>query len=436
MAHQLGHEDGRTLISAEHGDAAQQGRASLISVSFNFINSIIGSGIIGLPYALNQAGLPLGLLLLVAVAVITDYSIILLIKGGNMSESSSYQALAHSAFGYPGFLLVSLLQFLYPFIAMVSYNITAGDTLTKVFQRIPGVGPDHMLAERHFVISMATILVMLPLSLPRHIGQLGKVSLLSMVLTLIIFLVVMLRAVTLGPQILPTEDAWVFGKLNAIQAVGVLSFTFICHHNSFLIYRSLEQPTLTNWLRVTHMSVGFSTIVSAAFAVAGYTTFTGNTQGDLFENYCRKDDLVTFGRFCFGLSIMTTFPLECFVTREVVSNVFYKRELSTMEHVGVTLLILTLSLTLSLLYDCLGLVMELNGILSAIPMIFIIPSACFLKLSPGRWFQSEKLLPTAVLLAGVFLMVTGLTTSGLFPQDCSHGDEPFYCNASNTTPPS
>lgn len=90
-------------------------------------------------------------------------------------------------FGVPGFLVLSILQFLYPFIgkwlqkysfvstqylnilafysilfelehgrgdfigcnvalkgfsfsspAMISYNITTGDTLTKVFQRIPG----------------------------------------------------------------------------------------------------------------------------------------------------------------------------------------------------------------------------------------------------------------------------------------------------------
>ncbi|KAK0150897.1 putative sodium-coupled neutral amino acid transporter 11 [Merluccius polli] len=430
-----GSEDRRTLICAEHGAAGQQGTASLISVSFNFINSIIGSGIIGLPYALNQAGLPLGLILLMAVAVITDYTIILLIKGGNMSDSSSYQALVHSAFGSPGFLLVSLLQFLYPFIAMISYNITTGDTLTKVFQRIPGVGPDHILAKRNFVITMSTILVTLPLSLHRNLGKLGKVSFLSMVLTLMILIVVTERAATLTPQIPPTEDAWVFAKWNAIQAVGVMSFAFICHHNSFMIYGSLEQPTLRNWSRVTHLSVGFAAVVSAAFAVAGYTTFTGHTQGDIFENYCRNDNVVTLGRFCFGLSIMTTFPLECLVTREVVSNVFYKRELSNLEHVGITLVIVGSCSMLSLLYDCLGVVLELNGVLSAIPLIFIFPSACFLKLSGGRWFHSEKLLPIALLLAGVFLMVTGLTMTGLFPRDCSHGEDPSYCNVSSTVPP-
>lgn len=105
--------------------------------------------------------------------------------------------------------------------AMISYNITIGDTLTKVFQRIPGgvlhitysashksqttpklkyiqvqcfdnisvqvmymllcivfaVGPDHILAERHFVILLSTLTLTLPLSLYRNIEKLGKVRL-------------------------------------------------------------------------------------------------------------------------------------------------------------------------------------------------------------------------------------------------------------------
>ncbi|XP_034429823.1 putative sodium-coupled neutral amino acid transporter 11 isoform X1 [Hippoglossus hippoglossus] len=436
MAQQLPHEEGTMLIHPPKD--ASGARRSTTSATFNFINSIIGSGIIGLPYALNQAGLPFGLLLLVIVALITDYSIILLIRGGNLSGTNSYQSLVQSTFGFPGFLILSALQFLYPFIAMVSYNITTGDTMTKVFQRIPGVGPGHILAERHFVILLSTLAFTLPLSLYRNIEKLGKVSLLSMVLTLTILIIVIIRSATFGPQILPTENAWAFAKWNAIQAVGVMSFAFICHHNSFLIYGSLEQPTLANWSQVTHVSVGSALIISAAFAVAGYTTFTGFTQGDIFENYCRDDNLATFGRFCFGLSIITTFPLECFVTREVLSNVFFRRDLSKVEHVVITMLIVAVCTSISLAYDCLGVVLELNGALSATPLIFIIPSACILKLSSGRWYQGENLIATILIIAGLFVMITGLTMTGLNPQDCSHGAEMFYCadaNISGTAPP-
>ncbi|XP_034429824.1 putative sodium-coupled neutral amino acid transporter 11 isoform X2 [Hippoglossus hippoglossus] len=380
MAQQLPHEEGTMLIHPPKD--ASGARRSTTSATFNFINSIIGSGIIGLPYALNQAGLPFGLLLLVIVALITDYSIILLIRGGNLSGTNSYQSLVQSTFGFPGFLILSALQFLYPFIAMV--------------------------------------------------------SLLSMVLTLTILIIVIIRSATFGPQILPTENAWAFAKWNAIQAVGVMSFAFICHHNSFLIYGSLEQPTLANWSQVTHVSVGSALIISAAFAVAGYTTFTGFTQGDIFENYCRDDNLATFGRFCFGLSIITTFPLECFVTREVLSNVFFRRDLSKVEHVVITMLIVAVCTSISLAYDCLGVVLELNGALSATPLIFIIPSACILKLSSGRWYQGENLIATILIIAGLFVMITGLTMTGLNPQDCSHGAEMFYCadaNISGTAPP-
>lgn len=79
-----------------------------------------------------------------------------------------------------------------------------------------------------------------------------------------------------------------------------------------------------------------------------------------------------------------------------------------------------------------------QGVLSATPLIFIIPSACFLKLSPGRWFQGENLIPSVLILTGMFVMITGLTMTGLSPQDCSHGREMFYCtdaNVSGTIPP-
>ncbi|XP_023679104.2 putative sodium-coupled neutral amino acid transporter 11 [Paramormyrops kingsleyae] len=431
--------DKKCLVSLEKF-TDKRGTSSIPLACFNFINSIIGSGIIGLPYSMNQAGLPLGIALLVIVALISDYSIILLIKGGNLSGAWSYQSLVQNTFGFIGYLILSVLQFLYPFIAMISYNIITGDMLTKVFQKVPGVGPDHLFAERHFVIFLTTILFALPLCLYRDVSKLGKVSLVSMIFTIMIMSVVVIRAATLGLEIPPVENAWSFAHWNAIQAIGVMSSGFICHHNSFMIYNSLKEPTLSTWSRVTHISVSSAALISLLFATAGYATFTGYTQGDIFENYCRSDDLATFGRFCFGISIITTFPLECFVTREVVSNVFFHGVLSNVAHVVVTVVIIAVSTVISLTYDCLGIVLELNGVLCATPLIFVIPSACYLKLSNNRWFQGENFVCCILLLVGVCVMVIGLAMTVLYPQDCSHGAEMFYCisnvSALNATPSS
>lgn len=157
-------------------------------------------------------------------------------------------------------------------------------------------------------------------------------------------------------------------------------------------------------------------------------------------------------------------PFACSsVSLQVVSNLFCCRKLTRVEHAGLTVLIVTICTSISLAFECLGVVLELNvsllhsmtaysrvslwwivlpsitqGVLSATPLIFIIPSACFLKLSPGRWFQVEKLIPSVLILTGMFVMITGLTMTGLSLQDCSHGREMLYCtdsNVSGTIPP-
>ncbi|XP_027767295.1 putative sodium-coupled neutral amino acid transporter 11 isoform X3 [Empidonax traillii] len=399
---------------------------------------------------MKEAGFPLGVLLLFVVAYITGYSIILLIKGGNLSSTTTYQELVRKTYGRAGYIILSTLQFLYPFIAMISYNIITGDTLTKVFQRIPGddscnghlkcignctssVGLDNVLTDRHFIILLTTIIFTLPLSLYQDIAKLGKISLISLILTIVILIIVMVRTVTFSPQVPKSENAWTFARSNAIQAIGVMSFAFICNHNSFLIYGSLEEPTLKNWSQVTHVSVSLAVVISVVFAACGYMTFTGYTEGDIFENYCRDDNLATFGRFCYGVTVILTFPLECFVTREVIANVFFHGNLSTVFHIVVTVVIVAVATGVSLVYDCLGIVLELNGVLSATPLVFIIPSACYLRLSKERWNHSDNLISGLILALGVLVMAVGFVMTVLHPQECSHGKEMFYCFPSNVS---
>ncbi|XP_034498083.1 LOW QUALITY PROTEIN: putative sodium-coupled neutral amino acid transporter 11 [Ailuropoda melanoleuca] len=353
-------DDRETLLS-EHKHKGKTYRQ--FTAVFNVVNSIIGSGIIGLPYSMKQAGFPLGILLLFGVSYVTDFSLVLLIKGGALSGTDTYQSLVNKTFGFPGYLLLSILQFFYPFIAMISYNIITGDTLSKIFQRIPGVDPENLLIGRHFIIVLSTAAFTLPLSLYRDIAKLGKISFLSTVLTTLILGIVIARVVSLGPYIPKTEDAWVFAKPNAIQALGVMSFAFICHHNCFLVYGSLEDPTVAKWSRIIHVSTLASVLISTLFATCGYLTFTGFTQ----------------------------------VQRE------------KMKQLGPVA----------------------RGVLCAAPLIFIIPSACYLKLSEEPRTHSDKIMSCVMLPVGVMVMVAGLVMAIANPQDCTHGQEMFYCFPEN-----
>lgn len=53
----------------------------------------------------------------------TDFSLVLLIKGGALSGTDTYQSLVNKTFGFPGYLLLSILQFLYPFIGKMNVKM-------------------------------------------------------------------------------------------------------------------------------------------------------------------------------------------------------------------------------------------------------------------------------------------------------------------------
>ncbi|KAG7187882.1 hypothetical protein KM043_013859 [Ampulex compressa] len=309
------YNDMRRLVGEEEEESGKF--SSLPLASFNFINSIIGSGVIGIPYALHQAGFGLGIGLLVFVAVLTDYSLILMVRSGHICGEMSYQGLMKASFGRAGFYILTVLQFIYPFIAMVSYNVVVGDTVTKVLIRVTGIEESNILAHRQVVILLATLCVTIPLCLYRNVARLAKISFLSLVCVGFILLVIFVRMGTMSAIVPNQEDSWRFANFRGIiPSVGIMAFAFMCHHNTFLIYGSIERATQQKWDIVTHWSLFTSFLVAAAFGVVGYATFTAYVQGDLMENYCWDDDLMNFARVLFSGTILLTFPIECFVTRE------------------------------------------------------------------------------------------------------------------------
>ena len=51
----------------------------------------------------------------------TDYSMILMLKSGTIANTSSYQDLMAAAFGRMGFAILSVLQFMFPFVREYVY---------------------------------------------------------------------------------------------------------------------------------------------------------------------------------------------------------------------------------------------------------------------------------------------------------------------------
>eukprot|EP00095_Tigriopus_kingsejongensis_P004030 maker-scaffold5_size1054832-snap-gene-2.14 protein:Tk04030 transcript:maker-scaffold5_size1054832-snap-gene-2.14-mRNA-1 annotation:"sodium-coupled neutral amino acid transporter 11 isoform x1" len=416
--------------------------SSETDVCFNYINSIIGSGIIGIPYAFKQTGIGLGILVLCLAGGLVNLSLRLLMKAGEISETKSYQELMCFSFGFPGFWVITFLQFAYPCTAMTSYNIIVGDTLTKILVRLTGLDPAHILVRREFVILMVTLLVTLPLSLYRNIGKLSKVSFLSLIFTAFVIVVIYAR---MGPMthIVDVLDAeahsWSWFDMSGFaEGVGIMSLTFMCHHNSFLLFNSMESPSICKWNKITNWSVGISMLVVLLLGFGGYATFHDVTQGDVMNNYCWGDDLANVARLVFCITVLFTYPIECFVCREVFDNIITgfigHFEKTTGFHYLLTTILVALPCALSMATSCLGIALDLNGLGFALPLAYILPGICYLRVNNGNWLDWDNMI--ALLLAGFGIVVNVVGISQLLfmgTEDCVHDEELPYCAGTNFT---
>lgn len=161
---------------------------------------------------------------------------------------------------------------------------------------------------------------------------------------------------------------------------------FVCHHNSLLIYGSLEKPTIDRFAKVTHYSTAVSMCACLLLALAGFLTFGDKTLGNVLNNFPPDNTMVNVARLCFGLNMLTTLPLEAFVCREVMLNYYFPGEPFNMNlHLIFSSSLVFSAMVLSLLTCDLGSVFDLVGGTSAAAMAYILPPLCYIKLTTRSW---------------------------------------------------
>ncbi|KAG0643852.1 transmembrane amino acid transporter protein-domain-containing protein [Tuber brumale] len=380
----------------------------------NMANSIIGAGIIGQPYAFRQAGLGMGIFLLVALTITVDWTINLIVINSKLSGANSFQATVSACFGRPGLIAISVAQWAFAFGGMIAFCIIVGDTIPHVisalFPSLEGVPILGLLTDRRACIIIFILGISYPLSLYRDIAKLAKAS----AMALVSMLVIILTVVTQGFRV-PPENKGSFSKSlltvndGVFQAIGVISFAFVCHHNSLLIYGSLKKPTLDRFARVTHYSTGISMVACLLMAVAGFLTFGDKTAGNVLNNFPTDNIMVNIARFCFGLNMLTTLPLEAFVCREVMETYYFPGEPFNMNrHLIFSSALVVSAMALSLMTCDLGVVFELIGATSACALAYILPPLCYMKLASRSW---RTYAAGATVAFGVVVMTTSVLQS-------------------------
>lgn len=115
-------------ITQEDADLLQAskpgyGTRSVLEVSLNIVNATVGSGIIGLPFALLMAGFTTGIAISAFVSILTFFAIYSLVLTGQKSQIYDFASLAKLAMGQFGFHMLNLMLFIQSAGSVISYFI-------------------------------------------------------------------------------------------------------------------------------------------------------------------------------------------------------------------------------------------------------------------------------------------------------------------------
>ncbi|UPX16897.1 uncharacterized protein EKO05_0007278 [Ascochyta rabiei] len=150
-------------------------RSNMRSSFMNMANSIIGAGIIGQPYAVKNAGLVTGTILLVGLTVVVDWTICLIVINSKLSGTDSYQATVQHCFGKSGLVAISIAQWLFAFGGMMAFCVIVGDTIPQVmdhlFPSLEDMSFLWLLTNRRAVMILLILGISYPLSLYRDIAK-------------------------------------------------------------------------------------------------------------------------------------------------------------------------------------------------------------------------------------------------------------------------
>uniref|UniRef100_A0A4W3JKQ0 Sodium-coupled neutral amino acid symporter 2 n=1 Tax=Callorhinchus milii TaxID=7868 RepID=A0A4W3JKQ0_CALMI len=357
------------------------GNTSFGISAFNLSNAIMGSGILGLAYAMANTGIVLFVILLSAVSIFSLYSVHLLLKTSKEGGSLLYEQLGQRAFGMPGKVAASVSITMQNFGAMSSY-------LYIVKYELPLV-----------------ILAFLNLT-----ENTGYVELLNIELrTFIHFIQNDFEKYVIF--LLTFVFCFAF---QTVYAVPILTFAFVCHPAVLPIYEELKDRSRKKMQRVANVSFLGIFVMYLLAAVFGYLTFYGHVEPELLHTYSKVykfDTVLLVVRLAVLMAVTLTVPVVLFPIRTSVQQLLFpSKEFNWVRHSLITVIILGLANCLVIFVPTIRDIFGFMGASAAAMLIFILPSAFYIKLVKKESMKSvQKIGALIFLICGIFVMISSMT---------------------------
>uniref|UniRef100_A0A8C5BUV9 Solute carrier family 38 member 6 n=1 Tax=Gadus morhua TaxID=8049 RepID=A0A8C5BUV9_GADMO len=361
---------------------------------FNLMSAIMGSGILGLAFAMANTGIVGFCILLLLVAGLAGFSIHLLLQLCDQTGINSYEDLGEKALKKPGKVTMTSYMFILKseLPATISSFLSPGSTMSAWYE------------DGRILLILVTVFVVLPLALLTRID-------LSTSMFDLWFPFLFLLQISNSSASECTPKAFVISRKSA-YAVPTMAFSFLCHTAVLPIYCELDRPTKKRMQQVTNTGLCLSFMIYLLSALFGYLTFYSHVDSELLLNYdtsAPRDPMVMIVRLTIQGTVLFTVPLLHFPARKsLITLLFDGRPFSWLRHVSLTVGILVVALMATILLPDFRSIFGVVGSTTSTCLLFVYPGIFFLKLSNRPLRSAESVGAVILLVFGLFVGTTSL----------------------------
>uniref|UniRef100_A0A665V7U2 Sodium-coupled neutral amino acid transporter 4-like n=1 Tax=Echeneis naucrates TaxID=173247 RepID=A0A665V7U2_ECHNA len=384
---------------------------------FNLSNAIMGSGILGLSFAMANTGIVLFTVLLIAVAILSLYSVHLLLVTAKEGGSLIYEKLGERAFGWPGKMAAFGSITMQNIGAMSSYLFIVKYELPEVIRAFLGLEEitGEWYLNGNYLVVFVSIGVILPLSLLKNLGYLGYTSGFSLS-CMVFFLGVVSSAfnVELAHTCFLISFLYFISSSQTAYTVPILAFAFVCHPEVLPIYSELKDRSRRKMQSVSNLSILAMLVMYMLSALFGYLTFYDNVEAELLHTFTKVykfDTMLLLVRLAVLTAVTLTVPIVLFPIRSSITTLLFSgREFSWTRHMLIAAAILAFNNMLVIFVPTIRDIFGFIGSSAATMLIFILPAAFYIRLVKSLPFRSwQKIGATIFLVVGIIFMIGSLS---------------------------
>lgn len=315
--------------------AGEEGNSEYMTC-FLLLNSMIGSGILNQPQVFDLSGLAAAILMFTISAYFIWLGLNVLVECGISRGKLDYSELAIRGFGLSGERTVDISIIVANFGALMSYLDVIGGTASQLLMSWSSGCHDNDSGPcgPYLMTSLIIIVFVFPICLLKYFGHLAIFSVISMAAIGSILMLVIIA----GPIVGPGGRIHSFGEGFGTQ-LGSIIFTLSCAFAAFPTYKSMKEPSIEKWRRVTTNTVVIGYFMCIGMGLGGYLSFTNSTDGLIVNNF--SGHYADFFKILLIVHLVLYIPVEFIVMRQCLLKLVGISQLhSYTTHVSVTIALL------------------------------------------------------------------------------------------------